>query len=517
MKMFKLLAGATIGASALSAGIAHALPPGDYDGTVLNVFYGGATATDNILENNFLLISGGICAPGTIDVYRVSVTNRNNRVVFCSVTATQVAGFPAGGRKVAFHKESIGGSSNGVVPLINQTPLEFFNMANAAACTTTTPKAATATLNAYTEHTGCPDTTVSTIPNGGVSDVEPALSFPAPSAAGIATLNTVAGLDIIFGVPVSENLYRALQVAQGYISDDVTKTPTAKCVGGIDAPGCVPSLSKSQVRGLYTQALSDWSQFFVGNGTGTAENGTPLTAFAGVTPPTNVAQGNVADSKVFICRRVATSGSQATAESQFLKQRCQTGVRPFGGGNPVVGTVPAPFTARIAFGESTGDVRNCLAAHNTNKTWSVGVLSTEQSSSSGWRFVALDGAAPNIANVMNGRYDYFVSNTLNRRAVAPGVPAGETLALLVKLESNFANVAPIAAANASFQGKAWGDGGLLARYSSGAARVPDAVDGSLLTRANPINTQTHVVSGKINNCIDPVSSGSAGKGTLIAD
>ena len=526
MTMLKLIAGTALGVSALGAGVAHALAPADYDGTVLNVYYGGATATDNILENNFLLQTGGICANGTIGIYRVSVPNRNNRVVFCRVTATQVPGFPAsnivggvetGGRKVAFHKESIGGSSNGVVPLINQSTLEFFNMANAASCAGPAAVAATATLFGYNNYTACPDTIVSRIPHGGVSDTEPALSFPKPTAAGIATLNSVAGLDIIFGVPVSENLYRALQVAQGYITDDVSKTPTAKCVGGFDAPGCVPSLTRSQIRGLYTTSLSDWSQLYIGNGTGTAEDGTALTAFAGVTAPVNTATGGAVDGKVFICRRVATSGSQASTEAYFLKQRCQDGVKIFAGGDPTVGGVPN-FVSRVTAGESTGDVRSCLAAHNTNKTWAVGVMSTEQGAPSGWRFVAIDGAAPNIANVMNGRYDFFASNTLNRRATGQaGAPSGEPLLLLQKIEANFANVGPIVLANASFQGRPWGDGGLLVRYSAASARKPDAVNGSALTRANPFNSQSKFVSNKINNCIDPYSNGSTGKGTLIGD
>lgn len=533
MNFRKALLGAGIGASALAAGIAHALPPTDYDANVLNVYFGGATATDNILENNFLLptADGGICAPGTISIYRVTTANRGNRVIFCRVTSAQVAGFPAsnvvagaetGGRKVAFHKESIGGSSNGVVPLINQTNLEFFNMSalsagtiSCGAPTTQNPSG----LLSYTQYTGCTDSTVQAVPNGGVSDVEPRLSFPAPSAAEIARLNTVVGLDIVFGVPVSENLYRALQVAQGYITDDVTRAPTAKCVGGIDAPGCVPSLSRSQIRGLYTQGIANWDQLFVGNGTGTAEDGTSLTAATGVTAPINVNQGSVADNKVYVCRRVATSGSQASAEAYFLKQRCQSGVRPFVGGNLTAGTT-ADFVNRVTYGEASSDVRTCLAAHNTNKTWAIGVLSTEQSSASGWRMVGIDGAAPNIANVMNGRYDYFVSNTLNRRAASQsGAPTGETLLLLQKIEGNFGNVNPISAANVSFQGRPWGDGGLLARYSGALVRKPDAVNGSALTRDNPVNTQTKAVGSSINNCIDPVSLGNsaAGRGTLVGD
>lgn len=537
MKSLKLHAVAMFGAASLvGAGVANALPPGDYDGTVLNVYYSGATATDNILENLFLTKTGGACADGTIDVYRVTASNRGNRVIFCRVTAAEVAGFPAsdtttvpgvetGGRKVAFHKESIGGSSNGVVPLIGQTTLEFYNMALAGTGCTFSNVAATTSLNGYGQYTACTDNTITTVPTAGISDVEPRLSFPVPAASGLATLNSVVGLDVVFGVPVSENLYRALQVAQGYITDDVSKTPTAKCVGGIDTPTCMPSLSRSQIRGLFTQATSNWDQLFVGNGTATAEDGISLTAFTGVTPPTNTNQGGGADNKVFICRRVASSGTQAAAETYFLKQRCQNGVRTFAGGNSLTGA-PTDFIARVTFSESSGDVRTCLSAHNTNKTWAVGVLSTEQTSNSGWRMVAIDGAAPNLANVMNGRYDYFTTNTFNRRATGQtGAPTGEALLLVQKLESDVNNIPLVAAANSGFQNRAFGDGGLLVRYSSANARKPDAVNGNTTTRSNPVNSQSKLVGSVLNNCIDPVSSGNAAnpgtglilKGTLIGD
>ena len=527
---------AALGASAMLAGSAHALGPAEYDGTQLDVFFSGATATDNILENNFRLITGGVCAPlSPIGIYRVPTANRNNRVIFCRVTANQVPGFPAsdtttvagvetGGLKVAFHKESIGGSSNGVVPLYNQTNLEFFDMTQAAAtCDAPIARAATTELLGFNEYLNCDDVTVQRIPNGGISDTEPGLSFPKPTEAQIGQLNTVAGLDIIFGVPVTQNLYRALQVAQGILSDDNPLADGTCTVANADTPACAPTLTKTVVRGLYSGAITRWAQLYT-RGPAGSENGVSITSGVGgtITPPANnFGGGTAAADSIFLCRRVATSGSQASAESHFLKQRCDTksGTAPLAmrGGNIVAGTT-ANGIATVVFGEGSGDVRTCLAAHNTNGAWAIGVLSTEVSSApSGWRFVGLERGLPNIASVMNGQYDYFVTNTLNRKT-GTGAPTGNTLALLQKIEGNFGNKALIAAANVSFQGRPWGDGGLLARYSPANARVPDAVDGDATTRLNPVNTQSHaLVGGRINNCLDAVSFGSTGKGTLVSE
>jgi hypothetical protein len=527
---------AALGAATLLAGSAHALSPAEFDGTQLNVFYSGATATDNVLENQFRLITGGICAPlSPIGIYRVPTTNRNNRVIFCRVTASQVAGFPAsdtttvpgvetGGTKVAFHKESIGGSSNGVVPLFSQTNLEFFDMTQAAlTCDAPIARPVTGTLQGYNEYLNCDDVVVSKVPDGGISDTEPGLSFPKPTAAQIAQLNVVTGLDIIFGVPVSENLYRALQVAQGILSDDSPLADGTCTVANRDTPACVPTLTKSVVRGLYTGAIGSWSQLYT-RGVAGSENGVSITSGVGgtITPPANNFVGGTAvASSVFLCRRVATSGSQAAAESHFLKQRCETrsgtGALPMRGSNPLVGNLSNGISTVIA-GESSGDVRTCLAAHNTNGAWAIGILSTEVNSApSGWRFVGIERGQPNIASVMNGQYDYFVTNTLNRKT-GTGAPTGNVLGLIQEIEANLGNKALIAAANVSFQGRPWGDGGLLLRYSSANARVPDAVDGDATTRLNPVNTQSHaLVGGRINNCLDAVSFGSPDKGTLVSE
>ena len=67
----KLMSGALAGAAILVGSTAYALPPSDYTSgdAPLDVYFSGATATDNILENTFLDLTGGVCAPGTIDIY----------------------------------------------------------------------------------------------------------------------------------------------------------------------------------------------------------------------------------------------------------------------------------------------------------------------------------------------------------------------------------------------------------------------------------------------------------------
>ncbi len=517
MNARKFFPRAVVGAAMVVGSTAYALPPAEYTSGAapLDVYYGGATATDNLLENNFLDITGGICAPGTIDIYRVQVANRGNRVTFCRVTANQVAGFPAsdtttvpgvetGGTKVAFHKESIGGSSNGVVPLFNQTTLEFFNMTAAGTCTDNGLKnTGSTTLREYREWISCPDTVEAKVPNGGISDTEPNLSFPTPTQSQLDKLNSAPGLAVVFGVPVTLKLYKALQQAQGLTvgTDDVANTP---------------SLTRSQIRGLYTQRITQWSQLR------SASNQTLIT-IPGVTAPTNAATGGVADDKVFICRRVNSSGTQASFESYWLQGRCDakngsTGALVFAGGQSSTmdtGTTPSlqGFASRVTPNEGSGDVRTCLNQHDTNGTWAIGVLSTEVSSTQlgGFRMVKVDGAAPNLATVANGDYDFFTENTLNRvKTGLTGEATGLTLTLLTYLETNIGKPALISLANSGFQGRPWGDGGGLALATSAGVTFnnPAQVDGAAgagTMRANPVNPQSRsLVGNKTNNCNPPV-------------
>ncbi|MGO8858911.1 MAG: hypothetical protein ACLQO1_24920 [Steroidobacteraceae bacterium] len=78
----------------------------------------------------------------------------------------------------------------------------------------------------------------------------------------------------------------------------------------------------------------------------------------GVRPPS--------EDRVFVCRRVNTSGTQAAYEIFFLHQRCTPGVRPFveSGDNVFTGSV-------------SSDVQSCLTQLDQRNVWAVGILTTE--------------------------------------------------------------------------------------------------------------------------------------------
>jgi hypothetical protein len=503
-------------ALALGGANVHALPLSSYDGTVVNVYVGGATATDNVLENVALAATGGWCLSGSIDIYRAE----NERVIFCTVDATVVTTITAG-TKIAFHKESRGGSSNGVIPLIDVASgaahsLQWLDLNQLKAEVVSSCGAGTAagggTLKAYTNHSsdlpttgaieGClqlltpADTAGSALRdiNWGIADHEPALSYPAPTESGIGKLASRPGVDIIFGVPVSLKLYRALQAAQGKPTDDL--------------PTSIPSLTPAQIRGLYVGFISDWSTI-------TNNAGTPITT---ATPP--------ASNSVYVCRRVASSGTQSSYESFWLGERCPgfagaSFVTPNdGSGIEDVNYVPVtnPPAGTVNAAPSSGNVRECFLAMDNQNRWAIGTLSTEVTSGnlsgSAFRMVAVNGFAPTLQNVANGSYEFFMTNSLNkvRDPVPPEAPlpghldSSDPRRILIEyIENNIGSPSLLALINAPFGPRPWGNGGALAIGGSAAANPAPATAAEM--SSNPVNTNTRSPLGATNNCSPPVHFG----------
>jgi hypothetical protein len=526
MKTQSLIALAVV--AALGAGSANALTRAQYTGAV-KVYFGGATATDNVLEGTLIAADGdGICDAtlGGIDIWRAS----NQRVITCYASndnpVTAGKGFAtraAGGTPIAFHKESAGGSSNGVNPLIAVAKgqahslrwLKVDDLTND--CTVTSVPATTNTL-AYTDHSNCTlaqtpaDTAASSTydTNGGISDNEPALAFPAPGADA-NLLTSVPGLQIVFGVPVTTALYRALQINQFPAGSCTSDTDAAANVDSRDSQACVPSLERSQIAALYSQTIFDWNDF-------KNSAGNSILTTAGVTAP--------ADEFVRICRRVATSGTQASYEAHFLNQRCAPGVIGFAPPDDSSTITDTVYSAnQFASGSlvnaapSSGNVRTCMASANTGNYWGIGILSTEVTASNygagsasvppggnGFRFVAVNGAAPNLVEVANGRYDFYTENTVNRvKAGGTGAVTGQRLALVELVSNRLGNVDALNTINATFNiNPPWGNGGstgvaggVLALPSATTANTAPYAASELL--ASPVGTGTRLG----NTCNNP--------------
>src|SRR5262252_5649414 len=116
--------------SALAAGMASqalALPPGAFDGTVVQVYVSGSSGQDAGIP----VAMARICTPGSMDQY---IDTSNFNAFFCSTNSTLIPGLLNTTTKIIVYKSSAGGSGNGVTPLISPgTALTFQSFATIAA------------------------------------------------------------------------------------------------------------------------------------------------------------------------------------------------------------------------------------------------------------------------------------------------------------------------------------------------------------------------------------------------
>ncbi len=490
---------------------ASALDISLYNASTVNVYLSGSTAVDGTLLNTAIATAspGGLCASGTVDVYYIgTASSYTNRMIFCSSssTVTSTAGTLPAGTQLAIFKESNVGSENGVSPLYltaqgQPNTLLFVNPSaiSDALCPTVATVAATASLGAYTNHSGCPATaTVNANPTLGFADVEAAiLKTPTNGAvdAGATSkyLSSVGTLDQIWAVLLTKNAYYALQAAEGYTSPS-------------DLASNAPSLSKAETAGLMSGTTTAWSQL-------------------GVT---------ATDDNVYLCRRDIGSGTEASFEAEFLGERCSSFVSlsvpsedgqyvfAAGSGSGVRGCMQAFFAggsitpyyepgtnipAPPGFNSPVKITGSQFALGFNNAEITAGNLSGAGDS---FRAVAIDGAGPTVSNVQNGVYPYFSTGVSYQIKAGTGIPSGNPKivggAILAKLghpafttvsNSGYTGVLPWS--TASTTGDASPAGIYLA--SNPLTTIPST---SAYAAKNPTNDFTKSPSGgAVANCNIP--------------
>lgn len=479
MKLNKISLGVAAVIGVLSAP-AHALLASDYTngsefvGNTLNIRLSGATAQDP----GVLAATLRFCTAGSMTAYTIS----NNFVYFCTINTTNLTGVTARGTpsvtptKLALYKYSVGGSANGVTPVNNASNLPFLDLTKLnTSCTAGSATAdadGTATNLSTYQVFSCTAASSSLVTNAlsyiGISDVEPAF-FGAPSS--YSKLSSAGLASVIFGVPVTKNVYNALQVAQSLTEGSLTEAN-------------MPSLSQSQITSMFTQEGQTWS----GLGTGIT----------------------LADDTVYVARRPNSSGTQKTFEALIARtvngtlgaRNCQSDVESFVSGVDALDNNVVNNTCEgsniVVNGSGSGQVQACLNKHNDAGRGAVGVQTTETkvSSSSKFLFVKINGVAPTQANVASGKYTAYSDAAINLRtgATSPTASADNYSNFVTKFKAAFADGAIIGVINGAAQ--PFGTSGLMA-LDNLVSPVPSAdYDGS-----ESRNPWSRLVGGTtLNNC-----------------
>jgi hypothetical protein len=493
--------------------IATALPP--TPAPQVELYISGSSAQDEALEN-LIRLAGGIagapnlCEAGTLDIYRGSIGGTMTRVFYCRTTRN-VPGLAAGLR-LAIYKSS-GGSGEGVTPVSAATGVRFIDLGRlpqVSTCVVGQAARATADLAAYGNHTGCDGDGRSAVPRAGLSDVNPEL------VGGVSAPLTVrAQNQIVWGLPVSKNLRNALQTVQGLVRSTVPHDDPSR-----DTEEAMPTLARAQVAALFSGAIRSWDDFYDSHGTPLTRSallapGPPLDPDASGASPGAYRPDRSTGSTVYICRRIASSGTQASYEVHYLRARCEVDAPPFvvandgsdlkNGGDPNRLVRIAHPTGNVFAGIGTADVRECLDAHSQFNRWAVGILSTESVGNNGnrkFRFVKVDGAAPTLLNAYLGRWPHVTEQSMQWRrsydASLTKTPEGRVLGFIA---TNLGLPRVIAALDTGFV-HPWGQGGYLAPATSGFPSPNPPITAESL-RLNPVGGLTRSL-GRLNDCGEPL-------------
>jgi hypothetical protein len=376
---------------------AFALTASQYSAAnAMNIYVSGATATDVGLE----LATSLICTSGSLHKYSIS----NQFVYLCTPNTAKIT--TAGKTQLAVFKHSVGGSGNGVAPVNNGSALPFLDLAkiNSGCAAATAAGTSIACTEAGTTLTS---TNVAQI---GLSDVEP--SFFGAAAATYNNLTSETLATVIFGVPVTNVAYEALQAAQSLT------------VGATDAAN-VPTLNIAQVTSMFTQDGQSWS---------------------GLTGAV------LANDQVYVARRADSSGTQKSYEAVVARtanttasgKSCYVANSPFVAGPDALDNTAANTLCdgsnNTVNNSGSGQVAACLVKHQSGLRGAIGTLSTETVGNANWKHVRVNGLFPNYANVKSGQYQYYTDSSLNTRK-SPA-PNAEHAAYKAALKANFA-VTPI--------------------------------------------------------------------------
>jgi ABC-type phosphate transport system substrate-binding protein len=471
----------------------------------VDVYLGGSSAQDTIILTESIenICASTTTAGGTypgVTIYQDVESGGNNfKAWTCTVSTAQVPGLSVASESVTFHKINQGGSGAGVLPILETTQPASLNVANAIANASVSTTATLTTLangkkvTTYTVPTtgvyaqgGTSANLTPAALDGGVADLDPLIfngvnqpwngvqpttttrsSNPinwGPSqfvqldnatsdllGSSGATVHT--GVSIIWAVPVTLNLYEALQASQGLLNYGTGHTysnPAASCAPGayssdqafgtatsaLQDGACMPSLTKAQLATIITGGISKWDSLYT-NGNSVVAAATELAAnAASVTGngTTGFTYSLPTNTYINFCQRVTGSGTAASQYAYFLNAPANqtTSAGPVSqkthaehvfwmadGGNEEkclddLNQGVSAATAKdwqgyplTAYGTATS-YPSALRFASTYVGWGIGQQSTDKNNTLGkhYRFIKINGVAPTSANVYSGAYDF---------------------------------------------------------------------------------------------------------------
>ncbi|MDD2739147.1 MAG: hypothetical protein PHR94_09445, partial [Methylomonas lenta] len=398
-----------------------------------------------------------------------------------------------------------GGSAMGVNPLVNNESMQYLNITSNPSCvqkTNAVPGLTIGQVSCDYDKDGIDATKYSTaVSDFGMSDVDPVQfrgentpdGYAAITPTDVEALTVQGASAVVFGEPVTLQLYKALQAAQ----KSTGQLPASCVVGDRATEACMPNLTTAQISSLHTGQWTDWNSLKVGT--------VGLVDWINTNAPALAPAAN----DVHVCRRVNGSGTQAQHNLNFMNYPCAaaalTAAHDFG--------LPEGFGfTQVHENSTSGGVSSCLDELDTGTDaanafdnsqwaggvrWAVGIQSLEKKSNN-FEFVRIDGVAPTLAHVADGSYKDWVENTFQYNTQHYGALGADKKALVDAVIYSAGLPEVMAALNGGFT-HGFGNGSFLAVPTL----YPVAANGAL-DLAKPVNPYSRgTAAAAVENCRIP--------------
>jgi hypothetical protein len=519
---------------------ASALTPWTDGAPDLIVYTSGGAAQDQAITR---VVSTTLAAPGTLDTFSdVSGSSIGGR--WQSFYFTGNANLPGGlaGKKIILEKRSYGAAGYGVVPLFANNgdglPLEHLNIVGTGLADWEVDGAEGSKKWKKTiSQANAAAYLTKVVSDGGFLGVDPDIllkpnteNYPeqvnevitgAPEPDWPLTLNQVpAGFTqvstggLVYGVAVTEELYKVLQAAQkraGSLPDSVT-------IGAYNADS-LPNLNRNFVASLLAGKIGSWDQIkIVDKNTNQAVSLVDVAADAGIAVPFTNGDGKT---PVGVGRRNKGAAIGAVAYAKFLNYPGTANANkpadntPSGDEDIAAPIVKSPGGVN-ATNNLLKDWNNGTNASGLNpgsqKIWGIAVNSGDRDAGvNPWRYVKIDGFAPTIENVAAGVYPHWAEGVVLYRTDKSGDPQwADKKALLKAFADDLGSPTVAKAVNANLP---FGISGIFATTKDPrgfTAEIPFNPD-------NPVVPLTHFceATGSTQTSIVPVADDQATGGLQI--
>ncbi len=554
--MKKLNTLATTIALLVSSQAANALTPWANGAPNITIYVSGAVAQTKAYSQ---VVSGTLALANSVDTFNDvdpvtgSIGSRWTAHYF---TGNANLGSGLAGKKILLVRRTAGGSGYGVIPLINNIPLEHLNIVGlpASAWLADGTQAWKQTIGADNAATYL----TKKVSDGGMiavdpniilkpgttnyPDQQPELTTGAPEPGWPLNLTTVPTTGkakftilptggLVYGVAVTLDLYKVLQAAQKRAGS----LPESAVIGNYSETD-MPNLNRNILASLLTGKIGAWDQVKIVDKTdGDSVKSlldSAILADAGVAAPYKESTTGSNLTPVALALRNNGAATSVIAYSVFLNYPgTKNAFAPAAktADNAVDEDASLPIVKEPIIISDTGTLlkdwqngTNVLSFNNVvdglgfAKRWGIAINTADKNNSvtatgaggDPWRYIRIDGYAPTLENVAAGVYSYWAEGVVLYRASKADPQWAFKTKLMKSLADSLGSPAIAGTVNTT---QAWGKTGTFATTADPrgfAAAIP-------FNPSNPVVPFSHKNNGAVHTEIVPVADAAANGGLAV--